>query len=78
MLRCFSLTSIVDFPTVIKNYCSFVPDHIFIDNIANCRVVTEVIKEAKSMHYNKQILETENKIQVDWKTLKKEMGKFCS
>jgi hypothetical protein len=43
-----------------------VSHHIFIDNIANCKVVTEVIKEAKSMHYNKQVLETENKIQAVW------------
>jgi hypothetical protein len=34
-------------------------------------MLTEVIKEAKSMHCNKQIIETTNKIKAVSKTVKK-------
>jgi hypothetical protein len=35
------------------------------------KVLTEVIKEVKSMHYNKQILETTNRIKAVLETVKK-------
>jgi hypothetical protein len=31
---------------------------------------TQVIKEAKRMHYNKQLLDSNNKVKVVWKTVK--------
>jgi hypothetical protein len=40
-----------------------------------CRILTQVIKEAKHMHYNKQLLELDNKVKVVWKIVKKETGK---
>jgi hypothetical protein len=40
-----------------------------------CRILTQVIKEAKRLHYNKQLLESDNKVKVVWKILKKETGK---
>jgi hypothetical protein len=38
--------------------------------------ITQVIKEAKPMHYNKQILESNNKVKAVWKTVKKETRKY--
>jgi hypothetical protein len=40
-----------------------------------CRILTQIIKEAKRMHYNKQLLESDNKVKVVWKIVKKETVK---
>jgi hypothetical protein len=41
-----------------------------------CTILTKAIKEAKCMHYNKQILESDNKVKAIWKIVKKEIGKY--
>jgi hypothetical protein len=41
-----------------------------------CKILTEVIKEAKRMHCNKQTLESNNKVKAVWKIVKKETGKY--
>jgi hypothetical protein len=43
-----------------------------------CKILTQVIKEAKHMHYNKHILESNNKVKGIWKTMKKETGKYST
>jgi hypothetical protein len=43
-----------------------------------CKILTKVIKEAESMHYNKQILESDNKVKAVWQIVKKEAGKFST
>jgi hypothetical protein len=43
-----------------------------------CKILTQVIKEAKCMHYNKQILESNNKVKAVWKIVKKETGKYST
>jgi preprotein translocase subunit SecA len=43
-----------------------------------CKILTQVIKEAKHMHYNKQIIELDNKVQMNRKIVKKERGNYCS
>jgi hypothetical protein len=42
------------------------------------RILTQVIKEAKCMHYNKQIYESDNKVQVVWEIMRKETGKVST
>jgi hypothetical protein len=42
-----------------------------------CKILTEVIKEAKRMHHNKQILESD-KVKAIWKTVKKKAGKYST
>jgi hypothetical protein len=41
-----------------------------------CNKLTQVIKKAKCMHYNRQILESKNKVKAVWKIVKKETGKY--
>jgi hypothetical protein len=43
-----------------------------------CKILTQVIKEAKHTHYNKQILESNNKVKAVWKIVKKETGKYSA
>jgi hypothetical protein len=43
-----------------------------------CKILTQVIREAKRMHYNKQILESNNKAKAVWKIVKKETGKHST
>jgi hypothetical protein len=43
-----------------------------------CKILTQVIKEAKHTHYNKQILESNNKLKAVWKIVKKETGKYST
>lgn len=40
--------------------------------------LTEIIKEAKYMHYSKQMLESDNKLKAIWKIVKQEIGKYSS
>jgi hypothetical protein len=32
-----------------------------------CKILTHVIKEAKCIHYNQQVLESDNKLKAVWK-----------
>jgi hypothetical protein len=41
-----------------------------------CKILTKVIKEAEHMHYNKQILESDNKVKAVWKIVRKETEIF--
>jgi hypothetical protein len=41
-----------------------------------CKILTQVIKEAKHMQNNKQILESNNKVKAVWKIVKKETEIF--
>jgi hypothetical protein len=41
-----------------------------------CKILTQVIKEAKHMHYNTDILESNNKVKAVWKIMKKVTGKY--
>jgi hypothetical protein len=43
-----------------------------------CKILTQVIKEAKHMHYNKQVLESNNKVKAVWKIVKNETGKYST
>jgi superoxide dismutase len=43
-----------------------------------CKILTQVIKEAKHMHYNKQVLESNKKVKAVWKIVKKETGKYST
>jgi hypothetical protein len=43
-----------------------------------CKTLTKVIKEAEHMHYNKQVLESDNKVKAVWKIVKKERGKYST
>jgi hypothetical protein len=43
-----------------------------------CKILTQVIKEAEHMHYNRQILESNNKVKAVWKIVKKETGKYST
>jgi hypothetical protein len=43
-----------------------------------CKILTQVIKEAKCMHYNKDILASNNKVKAVWKIVKKETGKYST
>jgi hypothetical protein len=40
-----------------------------------CKILTQVNKEAKRMHFNKLIVESDNKIKTVWKIVEKETGK---
>jgi signal recognition particle GTPase len=42
------------------------------------KIVTGLIKEAKHRHYNKQILESCNKVEAVWKICEKETTKYFS
>jgi hypothetical protein len=42
-----------------------------------CRILTQVIKETKYMHYNKQILGSYNKVKAVRKTGKGNRKSFC-
>jgi hypothetical protein len=43
-----------------------------------CKILTQVIKEAKHTHYNKQMLQSDNKVQTVQKIVKKETGKYST
>jgi hypothetical protein len=43
-----------------------------------CKILAQVIKEAKCMHYNKQMLQPNNKVKAVWKIVKKETGKYST
>jgi hypothetical protein len=40
-----------------------------------CKILSKVIKEAKQNNYNRQILESNNKIKTAWEIVKVESGK---
>jgi hypothetical protein len=40
-----------------------------------CKILSEIIKEAKRNNYNSQILESNNKIKIPWEIVKVESGK---
>ena len=42
---------------------------------AYCKLLSKVIKEAKILHYNKQILTSHNKTRTIWNIVKSETGK---
>jgi hypothetical protein len=41
-------------------------------------ILTQVIKEAKCMQYNKQILDSDNEVKAVWKIVKKQTGKVST
>jgi hypothetical protein len=41
-----------------------------------CKIPTEVIKKPKCLHYNKLLLESDNKIKTVWRTVKLETGEY--
>jgi hypothetical protein len=43
-----------------------------------CKILAQVIKEAKCMHYNKQTLGSNNKAKAEWKIVKKETGIYST
>jgi hypothetical protein len=44
----------------------------------NCKILTRVIREAKHIHYNKQISKSDNKVRTIWKIVKDETGKHST
>jgi hypothetical protein len=42
------------------------------------KILTQVIKEAKRMHYNKEVLESNNKVKAVWKIVKKETEEYST
>jgi hypothetical protein len=43
--------------------------------IKYCKIVNNVIKEAKKQHYSRLIVKSDNKIKTTWNIIKKETGK---
>jgi ribosomal protein L33 len=46
--------------------------------IKYCKIVRNVIKEAKKRHYSRRIAKSNNKIKTTWNNIKKETGKVHS
>ena len=44
----------------------------------HCRILTKVIKEAKRLHYNRQILYSSNKMKTTWNIAKTQTAQKCS
>jgi hypothetical protein len=42
------------------------------------KILSQVVKEVKRIHYNKEILESNNKVKTVWKIVKKETGKYST
>jgi hypothetical protein len=42
-----------------------------------CKTLTKVIKEVEHIHYNEEILESDN-VKVVWKIVKKKRGKYTT
>jgi hypothetical protein len=43
-----------------------------------CNILTWVIREAKCIHYNKQISKSDNRVRTIWKIVKDETGKHST